>query len=49
MSHEDQTNTLGADWPACDANTRATMVFDANTRVVNDPRSAIRTYWSEHA
>jgi hypothetical protein len=48
MSHEDQTNTLGADLPAYDANTRATM-FDANTRVVNDPRSAIRTYWSEHA
>jgi para-nitrobenzyl esterase len=36
-------------WPAYDANTRATMVFDANTRVVNDPRSAIRTYWSQHA
>ncbi len=33
-------------WPAYDATTRATMVFDADTRVVNDPRSAIRKYWS---
>jgi hypothetical protein len=23
------------------------MVFDTNTRVVNDPRSAIRQYWSK--
>ncbi len=36
-------------WPAYDAKTRATMVFDANTRVVNDPRSAIRKYWSDNA
>ena len=35
-------------WPAYDANTRATMVFDADTRVVNDPRSAIRKYWSRN-
>ena len=34
-------------WPAYDATTRATMVFDTNTRVVNDPRSAIREYWSK--
>jgi para-nitrobenzyl esterase len=33
-------------WPAYDAGSRATMVFDANTRVVNDPRSAMRKYWS---
>jgi len=33
-------------WPAYDAGTRATMVFDANTRVVNDPRAAMRKYWS---
>jgi para-nitrobenzyl esterase len=32
-------------WPAYDATTRATMIFDNNTRVVNDPRSAIRAYW----
>jgi para-nitrobenzyl esterase len=35
-------------WPTYDSTTRATMVFDANTRVVNDPRSAIRRYWSQH-
>ena len=36
-------------WPAYDAATRATMVFDVNTRVENDPRSAIRRYWSHNA
>ena len=36
-------------WPAYDARTRATMIFDSNTRVVDDPRSAIRQYWSQHA
>jgi len=35
-------------WPAYDATTRATMVFDAETRVVNDHRSAIRKYWSQN-
>jgi para-nitrobenzyl esterase len=35
-------------WPTYDSTTRATMVFDASTRVVNDPRSAIRRYWSQH-
>src|SRR5580765_6714078 len=33
-------------WPSYDAKARATMVFDANTRIVNDHRSAIRKYWS---
>ncbi|HEV3059835.1 MAG TPA: carboxylesterase family protein [Vicinamibacterales bacterium] len=36
-------------WPAYDASARATMIFDTNTRVVNDPRSAIRKYWSQNA
>jgi len=36
-------------WAAYDDQTRATMIFDANTRVVNDPRSAIRKYWRENA
>ncbi len=36
-------------WPSYDARTRATMIFDSNTRVVDDPRSAIRQYWSQHA
>jgi para-nitrobenzyl esterase len=35
-------------WPAYDAATRATMVFDTETRVVNDHRSAIRKYWSQN-
>jgi len=36
-------------WPAYDASTRATMIFDVETRVENDPRSAIRKYWSHNA
>jgi para-nitrobenzyl esterase len=36
-------------WPAYDANTRATMIFDTNTRVVNDPRGQIRRYWSQNS
>ena len=36
-------------WPAYDSATRATMIFSTATKVVNDPRSAIRTYWSQHA
>ena len=35
-------------WPTYDSTARATMVFDTNTRVVNDPRGAIRRYWSQH-
>jgi para-nitrobenzyl esterase len=35
-------------WPVYDTATRATMTFDTNTRVVNDPRSAIRQYWTQH-
>lgn len=34
-------------WPAYDAQTRATMVFDANTRVENDPRRDFRLLWEE--
>src|SRR5262245_6061834 len=36
-------------WPQYEPNRRATMVFDANTRVESDPRASIRKYWSEHA
>ena len=32
-------------WPAYDANARATMVFDTDTRVENDPRGEIRKFW----
>jgi para-nitrobenzyl esterase len=35
-------------WPTYDSTARATMVFDTNTRVVNDPRGAVRRYWSQH-
>ena len=31
-----------------DATTQATMIFDTNTRVVNDPGAAIRKYWSQN-
>jgi para-nitrobenzyl esterase len=34
-------------WPAYDAQTRATMVFDTNTRVENDPRHDFRLLWDE--
>ena len=36
-------------WPAYDATTRATMIFDKDMKVANDPRSAIRKYWSQNA
>lgn len=34
-------------WPAYDAKTRATMIFDTNTRVENDPRREFRLLWEE--
>jgi para-nitrobenzyl esterase len=34
-------------WPTYDATTRATMVFDADTRVENDPRGEIRKFWDQ--
>jgi para-nitrobenzyl esterase len=34
-------------WPAYDANTRATMIFDREVRVENDPRGEIRRFWAE--
>jgi para-nitrobenzyl esterase len=35
-------------WPKYDAQTRATMIFDTNTRVVNDPRGPMREYWTKN-
>jgi para-nitrobenzyl esterase len=35
-------------WPAYDAAARATMIFDTNTRVVNDPRGAMRKYFAQN-
>jgi para-nitrobenzyl esterase len=34
-------------WPGYDAATRATMIFDTEVRVENDPRSEIRKFWAE--
>jgi para-nitrobenzyl esterase len=34
-------------WVAYDANKRATMIFDNNTRAENDPRSEIRKFWEQ--
>jgi para-nitrobenzyl esterase len=34
-------------WPAYDAQTRATMIFDKEVRVENDPRGEIRKFWAE--
>src|SRR5262249_6906179 len=36
-------------WPTYDAASRATMIFDTNMHVLNDPRSAIRKYWTQNA
>jgi para-nitrobenzyl esterase len=38
---------LTPDWPAYNSTTRATMVFDVNTRVVNDHRREFRLLWDE--
>jgi para-nitrobenzyl esterase len=32
-------------WPTYDAKTRATMVFDVTSQVINDPRTAERKVW----
>ena len=34
-------------WAAYDAATRATMVFDTDTRVENDPRGEMRKFWEQ--
>ena len=34
-------------WPAYDSTKRATMVFDNDTRVENDPRAEIRQFWAQ--
>jgi para-nitrobenzyl esterase len=38
---------LTPNWPKYDLQTRATMVFDVDTRVVNDHRSEFRKLWEE--
>jgi para-nitrobenzyl esterase len=44
----DPNNPLLPFWPAYDPTSRATMVFNNDTRAVNDPRGEIRAYWDEH-
>jgi para-nitrobenzyl esterase len=34
-------------WPPYDASMRATMIFDKEVRVENDPRGEIRKFWAE--
>jgi para-nitrobenzyl esterase len=41
-------NELIPNWPAYNAQTRATMIFDSHTRVENDPRSDMRKYWAAY-
>jgi len=40
-------SSLTPEWPAYDTKTRATMVFDNDTRVVNDHRREFRMLWDE--
>jgi para-nitrobenzyl esterase len=35
------------EWPAYDTAKRATMIFDREVRVENDPRSEIRKFWDD--
>jgi para-nitrobenzyl esterase len=41
----DPNNSQIPRWPAYDLSSRATMVFDTDTRVENDPRGEIRKFW----
>jgi para-nitrobenzyl esterase len=43
----DPNNSKVPKWPSYDGNTRATMIFDSEVRVENDPRSEIRKFWAE--
>ncbi|MBS1788336.1 MAG: carboxylesterase/lipase family protein [Acidobacteria bacterium] len=43
----DPNNSRIPRWSAYDTTTRATMIFDTDTRVENDPRSEIRKYWMQ--
>jgi para-nitrobenzyl esterase len=40
-------NSKIPNWPSYDTNTRATMIFDSEVRVENDPREEIRKFWAE--
>jgi len=43
----DPNNSKVPNWPAYDSTKRATMVFDNETRVENDPRGDIRRFWAD--
>lgn len=43
----DPNNSKVPRWPAYDTAKRATMIFDNETRVENDPRAEIRKFWDE--
>ena len=43
----DPNNSKIPKWPTYDATTRATMVFDNDVRVENDPRGEIRKFWDQ--
>jgi para-nitrobenzyl esterase len=40
-------NSKIPNWPAYEANMRATLIFDKEVRVENDPRSEIRKFWAD--
>lgn len=44
----DPNNPSLPPWQAFDSANRATMIFDNQTRVENDPRREIRAYWDAH-
>ena len=39
--------TGNPNWPAYETSKRATMIFDNDTRVENDPRAEIRKFWDQ--
>jgi para-nitrobenzyl esterase len=43
----DPNNKTIPHWPAYRPPERATLVFDRETTVVNDPRGALRTFWEK--
>ena len=43
----DPNNPKTPNWPAYDVANRATMIFDTEVRVENDPRGEIRRFWRE--
>src|SRR5262249_20440400 len=43
----DPNNPKMPNWPAYDSTKRATMIFDNETRVEDDPRGEIRRFWAD--